>query len=163
MKSKLAYQSRFMAVPTPTAERRLGLLLADIHRLARREFDRRVRPLGLTRAQWQFLFQLSRQPGATQSELAEHLQMEKISVSRQAGRLQRGGWIERRDDSADRRAYHLFLTPRATRVVGKLDHMATGLRADYLRGVPPARRTALVADLTRIKTNLLALDAPKFR
>jgi len=35
--------------------------------------------------------------------------------------------------------------------------MATGLHADYLRGVPPARRSALVADLTRIKTNLLAL------
>lgn len=163
MKSKLAYQSPSMALRNPTAERRLGLLFSDINRLARREFDRRVRPLGLTRAQWMFLFQLSHQPGATQSELAEQLQMEKISVSRQAGRLQRGGWIERRDDAADRRAYHLFLTPRATRVVEKLDHMASGLRADYLRGVPPARRTALLADLTRIKTNLLALDARKFR
>ena len=146
-----------MSLPNPTAERHLGLLLADINRLVRREFDRRVRPLGLTRAQWMFLFQLSRQPGMTQSELAEQLQMEKISVSRQAGRLQRAGWIERRDDAEDRRAYHLFLTPRATRVVGRLDDMATGLRTDYLRGVPAARRSALVADLTRIKTNLLAL------
>lgn len=146
-----------MSLPNSTAERHLGLLLADINRLVRREFDRRVRPLGLTRAQWLFLFQLSCQPGVTQTELAGRLQMEKISVSRQAGRLQRAGWIERRDDAEDGRAYHLFLTPRATRVVDKLDHMATGLRADYLRGVPPARRSALVADLTRIKTNLLAL------
>ena len=146
-----------MSLPNATAERHLGLLLADINRLVRREFDRRVRPLGLTRAQWLFLFQLSRQPGATQSELAEQLQMEKISVSRQAERLQRAGWIERRDDAADRRAYHLFLTPRAGRVVGKLEQTATGLRTDYLRGVPPARRSALVADLVRIKTNLLAL------
>jgi DNA-binding MarR family transcriptional regulator len=147
-----------MSLPPPTAERHLGLLLADINRLVRREFDRRVRPLGLTRAQWMFLFQLSRQPGVSQSELAGRLQMGKISVSRQAERLQRAGWLERRDDAADRRAYHLFLTPRAVRVVDKLDHMAAGLRADYLRGVPPARRSALVADLTRIKTNLLALE-----
>jgi len=152
-----------MSVPNTSAERRLGPLLADINRLVRQEFDRRVRPLGLTRAQWMFLFQLSRQPGVTQSELAGHLQMQKISVSRQAGRLQRAGWIERRDAAADRRAYHLFLTPRATRVVGKLDDMASGLRADYLRGVPAARRSALVADLTRIKTNLLALGAPRAR
>ena len=89
--------------------------------------------------------------------------MEKISVSRQADRLQRAGWIERRDHRADRRAYHLFLTPRATRIVDKLDHLATGLRADYLRGVPPARRSALVADLARIKANLLALGAPAAR
>ncbi len=152
-----------MSVPPPAAERHLGLLLADINRLARREFDRRVRPLGLTRAQWSFLFQLSRQPGASQSELAENLQMEKISVSRQAGRLQRAGWIERRDDSADRRAYHLFLTPRATRVVAKLDGVASTLRADYLRGLPSARRSALVADLSRIKANLLALEVAKPR
>ncbi len=110
-KSKLAYQLPLMSLPSPTAERHLGLLLADINRLVRREFDRRVRPLGLTRAQW-MLLQLSRQPGVTQSELAEQLQMEKISVSRRAGRLQRAGWIERRDDAEDGRPITRF-SPRA--------------------------------------------------
>ncbi|MES1195176.1 MAG: MarR family transcriptional regulator [Opitutus sp.] len=139
-------------------ERHLGFLLSDISRLARREFDRRVRHLGLTRAQWLFLFHLNRQPGATQSELAEQLQMEKISVSRQAERLERAGWIERRDSREDGRAYHLYLTPRAGRIVEKLDHMATELRDDYLRGLPHARRSALFADLSLIKANLLELD-----
>jgi DNA-binding MarR family transcriptional regulator len=147
-----------MSALRPIPDRHLGFLLADINRLARREFDRRVRPLGLTRAQWLFLFHLDRQPGATQSELAEQLQMEKISVSRQADRLQRAGWIERRDSRVDRRAYHLYLTPRATRIVEKLDDTATSLRTDYLRGVPLARRSALVADLARIKANLLKLE-----
>ena len=147
-----------MSDPRPAPDRHLGFLLADINRLARREFDRRVRPLGLTRAQWLFLFHLGRQPGASQSELAEHLQMGKISVSRQADRLQRAGWIERRNDDADRRAYHLYLTPRASRIVEKLDHTAENLRTDYLRGVTPARRSALVADLGRIKANLLKLQ-----
>ena len=147
-----------MSDQRPVPDRHLGFLLADINRLARREFDRRVRPLGLTRAQWLFLFHLGRQPGASQSELAEHLQMEKISVSRQADRLQRAGWIERRNDRADRRAYHLYLTPRASRIVEKLDDAADNLRTDYLRGVPLARRSALVADLGRIKANLLKLE-----
>jgi DNA-binding MarR family transcriptional regulator len=148
-----------MSLPRPFPERHLGFLLADINRLARREFDRRVRPLGLTRAQWLFLFHLGRQPGASQSELAEQLDMEKISVSRQAERLERAGWIERRDHREDARAYHLFLTPRARRIVEKLDHAATSLRSDYLRGVPLARRPALLADLARIKANLVALGA----
>ena len=147
-----------MSDQRPVPDRHLGFLLADINRLARREFDRRVRPLGLTRAQWLFLFHLGRQPGASQSELAEHLQMEKISVSRQADRLQRAGWIERRNDRADRRAYHLYLTPRASRIVEKLDDAADNLRTDYLRGVPRVRRSALVADLGRIKANLLKLE-----
>ena len=147
-----------MSALRANTERHLGFLLSDISRLARREFDRRVRHLGLTRAQWLFLFYLDRQPGATQSELAELLQMEKISVSRQAARLERAGWIERRDSREDGRAYHLHLTPRAGRIVEKLDGMATDLRTDFLRGLPHARRSALFADLSRIKANLLELD-----
>ncbi|MBI2517535.1 MAG: MarR family transcriptional regulator [Opitutae bacterium] len=138
--------------------RHLAFLLADINRLARKEFDRRVRPLGLTRAQWLFLYYLGRQPDATQSDLAELMQMEKISVSRQAERLQRAGWIERRDHRADRRAYHLRLTPRAARVVAKLDDLAEALRADYLAGIPPSRAEALLRDLSLVKANLVRLD-----
>ncbi len=140
------------------SDSQLGFLLADISRLARKEFDRRVRPLGLTRAQWLFLFHLQRQPGATQSELADLLQLEKISVSRQAGRLEKAGWIERRDHRADGRAYHLYLTPRAGRLAAKLDGLAAELRGDYLRGVSAARRDALRKDLARIRTNLRELE-----
>jgi DNA-binding MarR family transcriptional regulator len=139
-------------------DRQLGLLFSDISRLARKEFDRRVRPLGLTRAQWLFLYHLGRQPDATQSDLAEILQMEKITVSRQAERLERAGWIKRRAHRVDGRAYHLTLTSRAGRVVSRLDHLAARLRADYLRGLPLARRGALVDDLCLIKANLVQLD-----
>jgi MarR family transcriptional regulator for hemolysin len=140
----------------------LGFLFADISRLARREFDRRVRDLGLTRAQWLFLYYLSRQPGCTQSELAELLQMEKISVSRQADRLEKSGWIERGDHADDGRAYRLQLTARAERVTARLEQRAGRLRNDYLRGIPSIRREALLVDLTRIKANLLRLD-PRLR
>ena len=145
--------------PSPALDRNLAFLLAEVNRLARREFDRRVRHHDLTRAQWLFLFHLGRKPGATQSELAELLQMERISVSRQAGRLEKAGWIERRNHAADGRAYHLCLTPRAERIFAKLETLAGELRADYLRGLPPPRRTALLADLARIKANLLRLQA----
>ena len=147
-----------MSAARSTIERSLGFLFADISRLARTEFDRRVRDLGLTRAQWLFLYYLARQPGCTQSELAELLQMEKISVSRQAARLEKAGWIKRTDRVADARAYHLSLTPRAERIIIRLDERADQLRNDYLAGISSLRRTDLLADLTLIKANLLKLD-----
>ena len=147
-----------MSALRPHLDRSLGFLFADISRLARREFDRRVRDLGLTRAQWLFLYYLARQPGCTQSELAELLQMEKITVSRQAARLEKAGWIQRADHAADGRAYHLELTPRAERIIARLDERADQLRDDYLQGISPTRRTSLLADLTLIKANLLRLD-----
>ena len=140
-------------------ERSLGFILGDISRLARKEFDRRVRGLRLTRAQWLFLHYLARQPGCTQSELAESLQMERISVSRQAERLEKAGWINRRDHRQDGRAYHLHLTPKAERIAVRLADMAGRLRHDYLSGLPAPRREALINDLLHVKNNLLRMEA----
>ena len=154
---KLAYQCSPMSVARPLPERNLGFLLAEINRMARKEFDRRVRHLGLTRAQWLFLFFLGQQPGATQSDLAELLQMEKISVSRQARRLEQAGWIERRARRDDGRAYQLRLTPRAARIAAQLNGHAVDLRADFLRGLSQARRAELLDALLLIKGNLLRL------
>lgn len=148
-----------MAAALPNFDRSFGFLLNDISRLARQEFDRRVRHLGITRAQWLFLFYVARQPGCTQSELAETLQLQKISVSRQAERLVRSRWLERRDSAHDGRAYHLYLTAKAERVVERLSDVAVELREEYLAGIPAARREALLDDLQRVKTNLLSLES----
>jgi DNA-binding MarR family transcriptional regulator len=148
-----------MVLVLPNFERSLGFVLADITRLARKEFDRRVRPLHLTRAQWLFLYYVARQPGCTQAELADAMQMQKITVGRQAARLLRTGWIVRRDHARDGRAYRLHLSAKAERVVARLAGMATQLRDDYLAGLPAARRTALVNDLLHIKANLVRLEA----
>ena len=148
-----------MALRPTTFDRSLGFIFSDISRLARKEFDRRVRSLELTRSQWLFLYHLARQPGCTQSELAESLQMERISVSRQADRLEKAGWIERRDHREDGRAYHLHLTPKAERLALRLSSMAGQLRDDFLSGIPATRREALFNALLHVKTNLLEMEA----
>ncbi len=148
-----------MALRPSTFDRHLGFVIGDISRLARKEFDRRIRGLRLTRAQWLFLYHLARRPGCTQSELAESLQMERITVSRQANRLEQAGWIERRARARDGRAYDLHLTPKAARLAQRLESMAAQLREEYLGGLTSARRAALIDDLLHIKTNLLRLEA----
>lgn len=148
-----------MVAPLPNFEPRLGVILGDISRLARKEFDRRVRDLHLTRAQWQFLYHLARNPGCTQSELADLLQLEKITVSRQAERLVRAGWVERRDHADDGRAYLLFVTRKARPILARLEAVAETLRGEYLHGLPDGRRAALIRDLLHIKSNLLRLEA----
>src|SRR5436190_23603608 len=98
-------------------EHSFGFILSDISRLARKEFDRRVRGLRVTRAQWLVLLHLARRPGCTQSDLADAMQMQKITVSRHVNRLVRSGWIGRRDHADDARAYHLYLSRKAEPLV----------------------------------------------
>lgn len=48
----------------------LAILIGDTSRLLRRRFDARARCLGVSRAQWQVLFALSRNEGINQAGLA---------------------------------------------------------------------------------------------
>jgi len=148
-----------MARPRPLFEHSLGFILSDISRLARTEFDRRVRTLGVTRAQWLVLLHLARRPGCTQSDLADAMQIQKITVSRHVDRLVRAGRIERRDHADDARAYHLYLTKKTQPLIEKLATVAEAMRLEYMDGLSVARRDALIADLLHIKSNLLRMDA----
>ncbi|MBC7505892.1 MAG: MarR family transcriptional regulator, partial [Sandarakinorhabdus sp.] len=79
-----------------------GVLITDSARLLRRRFDARARGLGVSRAQWQVLFILSRTEGINQAGLAEALDVETITVGRMVDRLADAGLVERRADPADR-------------------------------------------------------------
>lgn len=146
-----------MSDDLPNFDRSLGFIVSDISRLLRKEFDRRVRGYGLTRAQWLLLYYIARQPDASQSELAEALQLEKITISRHAARLEKTLWLERHDHAHDGRAYRLRLTPRATRTIVQLSTIAEDLRDAAMTGLPAERRDALLDDLLHIKANLVTL------
>lgn len=98
----------------------LLMLLNDVARMIRTEADRRARAHGMTRAQWFMLGRLSRQPGLTQKELAELLEVEPITVARLADRLETRGLLERRPDPQDRRCWRLHLLPAAQPVLDEL-------------------------------------------
>src|ERR1044072_8271791 len=91
-------------------ERQIGFLISDVARLMRTAFDRRVRALGLTRSQWLVINRLHRRPGATQSELAEMLEVEKATAGRMVDRMEKKGWVVRRADAGDRRGKRPQLT-----------------------------------------------------
>ena len=57
-------------------------------------FDRRVRKLGLTRAQWLVLTRLHRRPGASQSELADMMEVEKATAGRLIRVVHRPGSVQ---------------------------------------------------------------------
>ncbi|HUJ44648.1 MAG TPA: MarR family transcriptional regulator [Opitutaceae bacterium] len=139
-------------------ETELDLLLSDLGYLLRRELDRRVQQanLGLTRAQWLVLRQTATQEGRLQRELAEALGIEASTVARHVDRLVAAGWMERRDDAWDGRAYRLYLHPRARSVLLHLQGLTARLRDETFAGIPPERRAQLVDDLQRIKRNLFA-------
>ena len=145
------------SAPAPdeaTDEREIGFVIADVGRLMRTVFERRVRRLGLTRAQWLALNRLHRHPGATQSELAEMLEVEKATAGRIIDRMERDGWVERRADVSDRRVNRLHLTAAAARIEAELQAVGATLVDDALSLLAPAERAQLGELIGRMKRRL---------
>ncbi|WP_310476395.1 MarR family transcriptional regulator [Sandarakinorhabdus sp.] len=132
----------------------IGVLVSDVTRLLRRRFDARARSIGVSRAQWQVLIALARSEGINQVGLAERLDVETITVGRMVDRLAEAGLVERRADPADRRAWRLFLTPRAHPILAELQAVAMDVRAEMLAGLSAAEQAQMQGLLQRLRGNL---------
>jgi MarR family transcriptional regulator for hemolysin len=135
-----------------------GFLLNDVTRFLRKQFDRRAVRFDLTRAQWRALKRLSYSEGMRQTELAEQLELEPIAIGRVIDRLQKAGFVERRADPTDRRAWRLHLTPRAHAVVDDMEKISTELLREAQKGISASDMKALMATLSVMKHNLVAMD-----
>jgi len=85
------------------------------------------------------LLEIAREPGLTQNGLAARLRLEKSTVSRIAGLLERRGWVRRVRDERDLRFVRLHLTRRG---ITANANIAASRRAKYERlfGAIPADR-----------------------
>src|SRR5262245_22223792 len=101
---------------TPDDENYIGYSITDVARLMRTVFERRVRAVDLTRAQWLVIARVHRRPGLSQSEVADLLEIEKASAGRLIDRMEAKGWLRRQADANDRRVNRLHLTPAANRL-----------------------------------------------
>ena len=138
--------------------RNFGFILNDVARLMRVAFDRRVKALGLTRSQWWVLNHLFRNNGATQSELADILEIEKATLGRLLDRMEAKGWIKREEHATDRRAKCVFLTDEVEPAVKTMRAAAADLRRDALANFDSNDRERFVDMLLAIKANLTGLE-----
>ena len=136
--------------------REFAFLLNDAARMLRTCADHKARQFGMTRAQWTVLARLDRFEGLKQSELADMLDLQPISLTRLLDRLCASGLIERRPDPHDRRANRLYLTPAARPLLERLTDLGEELMAIALAGVDRDAVERMVAQLATVKENLRA-------
>ena len=138
-------------------DQHIGVVISDIARLLRTEFDRRVRKLGLTRPQWLLLSRLHRHPGASQSELADMMEVEKATAGRMIDRLEANGWVERRAEPGDRRVKRVYLTAAAKREHERMWPVAEATVEDALADLSATESRQLFDLLTRVKRTVVGM------
>lgn len=134
--------------------RDLLFLLHDVARLLRIDADRRARLHGMTRAQWGILVWLQRQPGISQKELSELLEVEPITVARLIDRLQARGMVERRPDPRDRRIWRLHLRPQAHDALEEINQQRADIVSALTAGIDEESIDITTEALLRMKATL---------
>jgi MarR family transcriptional regulator for hemolysin len=143
-------------MPDLPLKREIAFTIMDVARMLRTYADQRGRQFGISRAQWVVLVRLDRTEGLKQSELAEILDLQPISLTRLLDRLAENGLIERRPDPNDRRANRLYLKPAARPLLKQLAELGGDMMDDVLAGLSDKSNERLLQDLSTIKDNLRA-------
>lgn len=122
----------------------------------RRDYDKRVREMGLTFSRARVLSRLARHEGATQAELAALIGVEAPSLKRQLDALERDGLVERRalDGDGRKRALHLTERARSGPVTGYVER----IREQLLEGIPAEEQARIRRALERIGDNAARLN-----
>lgn len=142
------------AVSADEPGREFVFALHDVARLLRTLGDQRAREVNMTRAQWAVLKRLEMTQGAKQSELAELLDLQPITLARLIDKLCDLGLVERRDDPNDRRANRLYLTAKAAPVLVRLNALGERLIGQALDGLDASKIATLTKSMGRIKANI---------
>jgi MarR family transcriptional regulator for hemolysin len=128
--------------------------LAELNRLLRAYADREAARFGITRAQWAVLVKVERSEGMKQTELAELMEMQPITLTRLIDKLCEQGWIERRSDATDRRVNRLYVRKAGRLLLGRMSGLRSELTATALEGINPAEAHRLLAQLEQVKENV---------
>ena len=138
----------------------IGPLVHAVAKSWREELDRRLRPLGLTRVQWQALLLVSRAPrGLTQRELADALDIGAPATVALVDRMERDGLVARAPVPGDRRRNAVRATAASRRLFARIEATAGALRQEIFGGFPGEELRTLQRLLTKAKQRIEAVRA----
>ncbi|HSU44607.1 MAG TPA: MarR family transcriptional regulator [Casimicrobiaceae bacterium] len=136
----------------------LGILISGLSKAWREELDRRLRPLGLTRVQWQALLGLSRSGGRlVQRELSDYLEIGAPATVALVDRMERDGLVTRSAVPDDRRRNAVVLTPKARRLLASIESAAGKLRREVMSGLTREEVDTLFTLLGKAKQRIDAI------
>lgn len=134
----------------------LGFQIVDLARLFRQRFERSVihSGLDLTAGEARTLLHAAKAGPVRQTELAERMAVEPMSLSKFLDRLEARGLVTRTTDPEDRRAKQVEVTPKAATLVARLQTIASAVLDRATSGLGPDETVIVGRSLASMRANL---------
>ena len=125
-------------------------------RKLRNLFDARSRQSGMTYVRAKLLLYLVHNPGPTQAEVADALDVERPTIARLIDGMEAAGLVCRRAMDSDRRLRRIFLTPAAEEQVQQVRALSEALRDDAMAGIDPDELAVARRVIAKVLANISA-------
>ena len=147
-----------MSEAFPNRSEAIAFAIEDIGRLLRRRVDGTLADEGLTRPQWRLLAYVLREPGLTQTALAQRLELARAATGASIDTLERNGLVERRQDEHDRRLWRIHPSLRTLALLDRLRGLGSDLFGTAFQGFAPGDIATLARLLDCMIANLEESD-----
>lgn len=124
------------SVPDPGRRSGTLYLVHVLTHSTRTRLDARLAGLGLSAFQSTLLSVIARNEGLSSSRLSRRFHVTPQAMGETIATLERRGFIERRDDPADRKILLLLLTPAGAEVVAAAEKIVGEFERSLLDGFP---------------------------
>ena len=132
-------------------------LMIRVSGLMNRQLELDLRPLKVSFQHWRVLAVLAQKNGSSITDLSEYAVVPHSSLSRLLSRMEADGYVRRQIDAQDARTVRLYTTPLGEAMYRRILPMAIGVREQAMAGLSGAQKSALLALMNHMLTQLQAL------
>lgn len=132
----------------------IGRLMYTGTMALKKYLESRLRPYGLTAEQFQVLKNLSMNGGQSQSMVCEAVSKSPANITRILDRLEKKGYLERRDNPHDRRSSLVYLTDTGRQLMDKVLVELNDLEEQVTKGIPAGNLAIMRNGLLQVLHNL---------
>jgi DNA-binding MarR family transcriptional regulator len=98
-------------------ENSVGKWISVLYRYRKSYVSKKMEPYGIGGCQYLFLLTLFHCDGASQEKISDALKIDKTTTAKAIKKLETGGYVTRKIDSGDKRAYKVYLTQKALDII----------------------------------------------
>lgn len=131
----------------------VGRWISILYRHRMNYLGKRLEPYNIGSGQHFFLMVLSKNNGINQEELSKFLKIDKATTAKAIKKLEEEGYVTRRIDDIDKRAYRVFLTDKGRNVVPIIDETVKDWEEFVTGGISEEERILVEALLGKMAQN----------
>lgn len=128
----------------------LGRWFSVLHRLSIRHVTQGLKKFNIGSGQIMFLLELYYSDGVRQEELSTFLNIDGANTTRAIKKLEEVGYITRKQDQEDKRAYRVFLTENAMEIKDELFSLMRSWEEELLSALTREEQSIFIELLKKI-------------